>query len=553
MVVKKYQAAIYTALAIAAAMVLRQIGLYSQSPLDCIVSVLRSGIYTSLFAIWGFSLRRRIVQPQVRQYLTAISVLMIFWLTVRLVRFSFVDEPGVRRYLWYLYYVSMLFIPCLAVLVALSLGKPEGYHLPRWTKLLYIPTTALVLLVLTNDFHQLVFGFPADASAAIWENAYRYGFGYYLVTAWLAGCTVTALVVMILKCRMPDSRKIFVLPFVPVILGVIYTLLYIFYMPILKPLAGDMTVVFCLLTAATLESCIQCGLIQSNTGYDELFLVSRLGAQIADQENRVCLRSQNAWKLTEEQRISAIQQMVSVKNGAEQDIWIKSQPIGFGHVLWQEDVRELTQTIKQYEENCQRLAERNRIRQENLETQKKILTLQEKNRVNDLLQRETAQQISQINQMLKQLDTEKDSAHRRKILAGVAVMGAYIKRYGNLLLTGESRKEADMRDLARCFEDSFINLELLGISCLQTLPAEQLLLTRDMLRIYRSFERIAEAGLYDLSQVWIHARRRQEERLLQMDFVCRRDLSFLASLADAFSYEDGTYRFTFRLQKEEAK
>lgn len=56
----------------------------------------------------------------------------------------------------------------------------------------------------------------------------------------------------------------------------------------------------------------------------------------------------------------------------------KSQPIRFGHVLWQEDIAELTEAIEQIEENCRNLAERNRIRQENLETRKKILALQEK-------------------------------------------------------------------------------------------------------------------------------------------------------------------------------
>ena len=47
----------------------------------------------------------------------------------------------------------MLFIPLLCVLVALSLGKPENYRLPKWTGLLYLPTTLLLLLVLTNDLH----------------------------------------------------------------------------------------------------------------------------------------------------------------------------------------------------------------------------------------------------------------------------------------------------------------------------------------------------------------------------------------------------------------
>ena len=51
------------------------------------------------------------------------------------------------------------------VFVALLLGRPENYRLPKWTSLFYIPATLLLLLVLTNDLHQLVFVFPADATA----------------------------------------------------------------------------------------------------------------------------------------------------------------------------------------------------------------------------------------------------------------------------------------------------------------------------------------------------------------------------------------------------
>ena len=540
---KKYSTILYVALAILTAMVLRQIGPRVEDPLDWFVSILRSAIYIGLFTIWGVSLRRRIIQPQVRRYLTAIPALMVFWITVRLIRFSFAEAPWALRHLWYMYYFPMLFIPLLSVFIAMSLGKPESFRLPRWTAFLYIPTAAFLLLVLTNDFHQLVFAFPADVP--VWINDYRYAVGYYFIVGWLILCTLTALFAMMVKCRIPNSRRVFMLPLVPVILALVYGVLYIFCMPWLRPLAGDMTVVFCLLIAAILESCIQCGLIQSNTSYDELFMVSRLGAQITNQENTVCLASFNARELTEEQRISAEAQTVS----ADKSMLIRSQPIGFGHVLWQVDIAEITEAIEQIEENCRDLAERNRIRQKNLETWKKILALQEKNRVNDLLHRETAGQIDLIDRMLAQYDTETDDRKRSRLLGGAAVVGSYIKRYGNLLLIGERTETADIRDLSRCFEESFINLELLGVNCLHTLPSGISLATKDMLQVYRGFEAAVETSLSDLQYVWINLRESKEGIILNMEFVCGADLSHLASMANAFSFEDGAYRFMFKLHR----
>lgn len=539
---KKYSTILYIALAIFTAMVLRQIARWADAPLDWFCGMIRSAIYIELFIAWGVSLHRRIIQPQVRRYLTSISVLVVFWMTVRTIRYSLDECIWLMRYLWYWYYLPMLLIPLLAVFVALSLGKPDNFRLSKWTGLLYIPTAALLLLVLTNDLHQFVFVFPEDA--IVWVNDYSYALGYFLAVGWVVSCTITALVVMLIKCRIPHSRTVLMLPFAPAVVALIYGVLYYFRVPWLKFLTGDMTVVFCLLIVAILECCIECGLIQSNTGYEELFMVSRLGAQITNQENAVCLASANARALTEEQRISTKTQTVS----ADKSMIVKSQPIGFGHVLWQENVAELTEAIEQIEENCRDLAEHNRIRQENLKTRKKILALQEKNRVSDLLHRETAGQIDLIDRVLAQYDKEPDDKKRSRLLGEAAVVGAYIKRYGNLLLIGERTETADIRDLARCFDESFINLELLGVNCLHTLPSDIILATKDMLQVYRSFEAAVETSLSDLQYVWINVRKSKEGLFLKMEFVCDSDLSHLAPMANAFSFEDGAYRFTFKLQ-----
>lgn len=544
----KYSIILCVILAILTAMVLRQIK--ADIPMNRFARILRASIYIGMFASWGISIYIRIIQPQVRRYLIAISSLMVFWIIIRTIRYSLNDCVWLMRYLWYLYYLPMLLIPLLGVFVALSLGKAENFRLPKWTILFYIPTIALLLLVLTNDLHQLVFTFPTDA--VVWMNDYHHAIGYFLIVIWMIFCAVEALAIMLIQCRSQHSLEALLLPFVPVLLSVVYCALWIFrvlgifQLAWLKAFAGDMTVVFCLLFTAVLESCIQCGLIQSNTGYDELFMVSRLGAQITDQENRVHLASLNARKLTEEQKIRVETQRVL----ADKSMLIRSQPIKFGHVLWQEDIGELTEAIEQIEENCRDLAEHNGIRRENLETRKKILALHEKNRVNDLIHRETAGQIDLIDQLLVQYDRETDTCNRSRLLAGAAVAGAYIKRFGNLLLVSECMKTANIQDLSRCFDESFMNMELLGINCLHTLPSGIFMETKDMIKVYSSFETIVESCLYDLSHVWIHMRNSGNRIFLHMEFVCDTDLSRLAQITDAFTCEEETYRFTFDLKQK---
>ena len=132
---KKYRAFLCASLAIIAAAVLRQIGFYVNEQLDLFFIILRASIYIGLFAAWGISTRNRIIQPQVRRYLTAVSALMLFWITVRTIRYSLEEALWVMRHLWYLYYLPILFIPLLAVFIAMSLGRPESFRLPKWTAL----------------------------------------------------------------------------------------------------------------------------------------------------------------------------------------------------------------------------------------------------------------------------------------------------------------------------------------------------------------------------------------------------------------------------------
>lgn len=528
-----------------AAMVFSAIALRALGKFDILIvpgGIARSLIYIALYIGWGISVSKRIIQVQVRHYLIAVSGLMVFWFVIRSMRYFLITDIGIARQLWYLYYLPMLFIPLFSLFVAISLGKPENARLSKTALLLLsIPTVLCLLLVLTNDLHQLVFSFP---EGEVWTDINNgYTFGYYIVLGWESLCALAAFVIMIIKCRLSYRKKY--LPFLLLACSIVYAFIYVSGVEWMQLIGGDIAAAQCLMFTGILESCIQCGLIQTNTGYEELFMVSRLGAQITDQGNTVCLASSNARELTGEQRMSAKTHPVL----ADKTTLIKSKPIRFGHVLWQEDVSELTEAIEQIEENCRDLSERNRIRRKNLETKKKILSLQEKNRAADVLNRETTGQISMIEHLLTQYDTENDAQKREKLLAGAAVLGAYIKRYGNLLLVSHREETADICDLSRCFEDSFVNLELLDVKYLCTLPADVILATKDMLRIYHTFETILEDCLFDLHSVWVNARERKGQFLVSIDFVCDTDLSCHKADADLYSCEDGTCRFTFQLQK----
>ena len=199
-----------------------------------------------------------------------VSVTEVLWVTVREIKYRFVFSITLIRYLWYSYYIPMIVIPLIALLVALSLGKPADYRLKKRIKLLFVPAALLIAAFMTNDIHQMCFVFPENR--AVWsEEAYRYGYVYFITAGWMILCSISALIVMINKCRIPQSRKFIWLPFVPWGISVIQFMLYVAGVGAVRYYMGDIAVFFSLIFTAFFESCIQSGLIQSNSRYTELF------------------------------------------------------------------------------------------------------------------------------------------------------------------------------------------------------------------------------------------------------------------------------------------
>ena len=539
---KKHGALLCAFLAVAAAAVLRQIGFCVNEQLDQFFTILRAAIYIGLFVAWGISVRSRIIQPQVRRYLTAVSALMIFWMTVRSIRYSLEEALWVMRHLWYLYYLPMLFIPLLALFVALSLGKPDNFRLPKWTALLYIPTAALLLLVLTNDLHQLVFRFPEDA--VVWMNEYRYGIVYFPVVGWMVLCALTALVIMLVKCRVPNSRKVLVLPFVPVVLSVIYGALYIFQLPWLRLIAGDVTVVFCLLIAATLESCIQCCLIQSNTHYRELFDASTVGAQITDPEYHVVLSSRAA----QEVNIETLRQTQQAPVMLEGGIRLSGAPIKNGYVIWTEDVSPLIRVLNDLEEAKENLQDNKDILEEEHAVKEREAHIAEQERLYHIIQRDTAKQILLMDEMIEQAENAGSDEERRHILKKMLVIGAYLKRRSNLVFLSDKDSMLEATELELSIGESINNLETFGVTCGFISELTGLILSMNVIAMYDFFEEIAERSLDRMSSILVHAGIKAGFLVFSLDTDSRSDFSDLASDAvTAVQDEDGEWKLTLRL------
>ena len=476
---------------IACAILARALGKLGILPV--FLGLVRSAAYISLYIGWGISVSRRILQTQVRRYMIGVSFLMVFWFFIRSTKYYFVAEPAVARHLWYWYYFPLLFIPLLAVLISLSLGKPEEYRLPKRTAWFCAFTAFLFLLVLTNDLHQLVFTFPPDA--ALWTDADNgYGPGYVLVVGWLLLCALIMLAEIWRKCRIPYSRKRIWQPVIPVCLLLVYTILNYSQVSWLGFLLGDITAVFCLLYAATLESCILCGLIQSNTHYREMLDASTVGVQITDGSDQVFLSSAAAQHVPEELLRQAQAGPVMLDKG----IRLRSANIRGGHVLWQEDVSDLLSVLAQLNaarEELQGYAEL--LEEENRQKQRRC-ELQEKNRLFDAVQQQVAPAKTRLAGLLRQLDAAEDTETARLLHGRLAVVGAYLKRRSNLVFLADHSGAVPARELLLCLNESVSNLRLTGAVCAVKFDLEGSINGSAAGLLYDFFEAVVEAAWEDL-------------------------------------------------------
>ena len=521
------------------AVLARVLGKFDVFPVP--LGLVRTMIYISLYIGWGFSVNRRILQTQVRRYMTGVSFLAVFWFIVRSIKYFFISDPGVIRQLWYWFYFPMLFIPLFSVFVSMSLGKPESYRLPKWTTLLYIPTLLFLLLVLSNDFHQLVFSFPAGTVWSDSDNGYEYG--YYLVIGWEILCALSAFAVMLVKCRMAQRRKY--LPAFLLSCSIVYAFIYASGVEWMQLIGGDITAVQCLMFTGILESCIQCGLIQTNTGYDELFEAGTLGAQIADNDHQIRYASANSPVLSEQAMSAAEEGAVSL----DRNTLLKSHSIEGGRVYWREDITDITALLEKLEENRETLAESVHLEQENYRVKLEIHTWREKNRLYDLLQEMTAHQIDLLSSLFSQYDAEEDPEKCRSLLAKITVIGAYIKRMGNLIFIREKTQTTDTTELSLCMEESFANLQLMGVECESDIKKDIKILTEDAISAYDFFEKVVEAAIDDLHFVWLKVRNLTDSIVLRLEVECESSLADLQDACESCSLEDGVWCFVLHFRK----
>lgn len=493
------------------------------------VNHIRTALYLLLFTLWGFSLDRRIIQRQALHCLRLTAALMLLWLILRTMKYSVVTGPAAGRYIWYLYYLPMLFLPLLCVYIALSMGKSEDYRLSRGTGTLSIIPAALFLLVITNDLHQQVFAFKSGVPGLPVSGTYSYRPLYFICLGWMVVCMAFSLVCLFRKSRIPSGEGKRITPFVLGCAMLLYSILYLSGIPAVRWWFGDMNVMFCLLYAAIYESCIRCRMIPSNTGYVELFEASTLAACIADRSGRIVLRSRAAG---EDMTCPQEGQRIVRPDGMR----ISSAPISGGYAVWQDNVRQLAELRTRLNANKEEMERNKKKLKDAYLVQKSLYELTEKNRIYNELEAKHSRQTAQMRQMLAQCERS-GPAERRSLLKKVLLLGTYIKRSANLYFLSSEYQWLPQQELRLTVDEAVRALTACGTECGVIYRTTEPMRASEVVRLFDLLEIVAETTVDDLRSLFISV----SDSAMDLSVECAADLSAIASPEVTVRQEDGLW------------
>ena len=381
-------------------------------------------LVSSIAIFWTGTVSQRILRRDIRRTAVLVGWLVVGWSLLRLLKYQMFEICLLTRLCWYGYYVFQLALPLAMLRLADIVDKPENAK--RLLRPIWWPMAAYilsVLLVFTNDLHQLVFRFDLSGD---WSHNYQYGPGYFVVLLISLVFLLAAIVLLFRKSR--HSRylgaRVFPVLFIAAILS--YIMGYLFNIPLFRD--SDYTITICVLAMLFFESFLHTGMIPVNVRYGPLFAAAPLNLQLLDEEGQTVLAANGASPIPKSvwRRLRADMSRPLLR---DRDTLLHAAPIRGGMVVWQEDVSALNRVRQEIQTSSARLEAANALLREESEAKRRLLAAEAKAELYDELEREIPRRVSVLARLIQSLPQAED--HQRQT-AYITLCLCHIKRRYNL-------------------------------------------------------------------------------------------------------------------------
>ncbi|MBQ9189883.1 MAG: hypothetical protein IJ138_11205, partial [Clostridia bacterium] len=378
-----------------------------------------SSLYCGALTVaWASTVQRRVTNRTLRRLMLWVAVTLLMHFVLQVARHElFTGQVVLQRYLWYSMYLPMTAQPILCFYIAILIYRPESKPLPRFHWLLIAVGILLLLGALTNDLHFWMKSFPSGYMDD--DGREKSEWLYYVITAFQFGIYAIAIFTILGKSHRYVPSGYRWIPFIPLLIGVLYFATYpldigskLFSTRLYQ--MGEM-LAFCVI--ATLEVCIQTGMIPVNRGYEKLFSAAPLRAAILDGSGKLVYHTAD----------------VVYPFPPSEDDQIVSHSIHGGSVAYLVDVARARDLNEKLEEVAEQMEARNAYIAEETRIKAERAELEMRNRLYERISILIDPQLNKIERLLNAPE-----GCDRDALCKIAVLKAYVKRRSNLELLAAS-------------------------------------------------------------------------------------------------------------------
>ena len=447
-------------------------------------------IYIGLLIFWMQSVRDRLLPVRSRRYMIVSALLMIFYLLVRLLRYRVLTNVIARRYVDYAYNIPLVLIPTLFLMICILISSGENTEGKRREQLLMIPSCAIVLLVMTNDLHQLCYRRLVPLSEYQGNvGTYTYGPVFYLIYGWMILTLLAGFALLIRKNWRQNIKGLFQFAVIVLVWAGISLLDWLVFTPLdlLRMYHSTETRIFFLI--GLFEFCIRNRLIPYNENYSGFFSNLGLPVRITDEAFATVYDTNIPINASDAELFAAVKESVYL----DEDTRLSGMKLHPGHVFWTEDERELHEESRRLAFANELLSEENDLIAIENELKERKAHLEAQDRVYDRIASALYPKQKRMEALLE--STPPESERFPAVLAECCVLNAYCKRKSNLLLLSEENLPRPNRELFLALQESARFLKCCGIDAAATGEEYSTLPLPMIHALYDSFETLIEALL----------------------------------------------------------
>ena len=485
------------------------ISLYRQAgmrffPEDPVRPVVVYFVYVLLLAGWWGAVRNRITQRSMRVFLMAETILMYIGTTIRFIHDAFIHyftygalsdgDILLARFSGYFHAVPFVLIPIFGLFASFGLGRTEEYRFKSNRYLLLIPAVALILLLLTNDSHNLIF---LPLQDELQEFLYYYpNVGLYVIITWAFLLLLFRVYVVYNRSRVLDgSTYLRLVPLLFTVLLILVNIPYILSSFVVDYELMEHSVLLFFLEIMVWESSVLVGMVPVNTHYDEVFDRSTVAMLIVNEDGQAYLKSSGAPDLPMEM-FEALKQKSIIRTPEGKELNLHS--IRGGYAVWLNDVSETITVIDELQKTAEKLDYDGLILRQELAVRSDEAAVREQNRIYNQLTNEVGEQLILLRNLLGRRERVADKA---MLFKTICLIGAYIKRRCNLRLVEQSDGIISNQELDLCYSELTHCLEQMGVEALVIWHTGEMLAPEFAIFTLDVFEFLLEYERFDLHSI----------------------------------------------------